>query len=44
MVQHLGRHVATERGANDGGRELALMVNAVRSRVTTRRMTGSFRS
>src|SRR5207247_5185954 len=30
VVQHLGRHVATGRSANDGGRELALFVNAVR--------------
>ena len=30
VVRHLGRHIATERGANDGGRELALMVNAVK--------------
>src|SRR5436309_7813518 len=30
VVQHLGRHIATERGANDGGRELALMVNGVK--------------
>jgi nitrite reductase/ring-hydroxylating ferredoxin subunit len=30
VVEHLGRHIATERGASDGGRELALMVNAVK--------------
>src|SRR5881396_246200 len=30
VLRHLGRHIATERGANEGGRELALMVNAVR--------------
>lgn len=30
VVRHMGRHIATERGANDGGRELALMVNAVK--------------
>jgi nitrite reductase/ring-hydroxylating ferredoxin subunit len=30
VVQHLGRHIATERGANDGGRELAMMVNGVK--------------
>jgi nitrite reductase/ring-hydroxylating ferredoxin subunit len=30
VVQHMGRHIATESGANDGGRELALMVNAVK--------------
>ena len=30
VVQHLGRHIATERGASDGGRELALMVNGVK--------------
>ncbi len=30
VVRHLGRHIATERGANDGGRELALFVNAVK--------------
>jgi len=30
VVQHMGRHIATERGANDGGRELALLVNAVK--------------
>jgi nitrite reductase/ring-hydroxylating ferredoxin subunit len=30
VVQHLGRHIATERGANDGGRELALVVNAIK--------------
>jgi len=30
VVRHLGRHIATERGANDGGRELAMMVNGVR--------------
>ena len=30
VVQHMGRHIATESGANDGGRELALMVNGVK--------------
>jgi hypothetical protein len=30
VVQHLGRHIATERGPNDGGRELAMMVNGVK--------------
>ena len=40
VVQHLGRHIATERGANDGGRELALFVKALQSRVTTGRTTG----
>jgi hypothetical protein len=30
VVQHMGRHIATESGANDGGRELALLVNAVK--------------
>src|ERR1041385_1545876 len=30
VLRHLGRHIATERGANEGGRELALMVNAVK--------------
>ena len=30
VAQHLGRHIATESGANDGGRELALFVNAVK--------------
>ena len=30
VVQHLGRHIATERGANDGGRELAMLVNGVK--------------
>src|SRR6266567_3420993 len=30
VVQHLGRHIASERGANDGGRELALMVTGVK--------------
>lgn len=30
VLRHMGRHIATERNANDGGRELALMVNAVR--------------
>ena len=30
VVQHLGRHIATERGANEGGRELAMMVNGVK--------------
>jgi hypothetical protein len=30
VARHLGRHIATERGANDGGRELALYVNALK--------------
>ena len=30
VVRHMGRHIATERGPNDGGRELALMVNGVK--------------
>jgi nitrite reductase/ring-hydroxylating ferredoxin subunit len=30
VVQHLGRHIATERGANDGGREMAMLVNGVK--------------
>jgi nitrite reductase/ring-hydroxylating ferredoxin subunit len=30
VVQHLGRHIATGRGANEGGRELAMMVNGVK--------------
>src|SRR5215831_15825448 len=30
IVHHLGRHIATGRSANDGGRELALFVNAVK--------------
>src|SRR5262245_63392225 len=30
IVHHLGRHIATERNANDGGRELALMINGVK--------------
>jgi len=30
VVKHLGRHIATERGPNDGGRELAMMVNGVK--------------
>ena len=30
VVRHMGRHIATERNANDGGRELALMVNGVK--------------
>jgi hypothetical protein len=30
VVQHLGRHIATERGPNEGGRELAMMVNGVK--------------
>ena len=30
LVKHAGRHVATEREANDGGRQLALMVNGVK--------------
>src|SRR5260370_35714633 len=28
--RHMGRHIATERGPNDGGREIALMVNGVK--------------
>jgi len=30
VVRHMGRHIATERGPNDGGRELAIMVNGVK--------------
>ena len=30
VVQHLGRHIATEREGSDGGRELAMMVNGVK--------------
>ena len=30
VVKHLGRHIATGRNANDGGRELAMMVNGVK--------------
>ena len=30
VVKHLGRHIATGRSANDGGRELAMMVNGVK--------------
>ena len=30
VVQHLGRHIATGRGANEGGRELAMVVNGVK--------------
>jgi nitrite reductase/ring-hydroxylating ferredoxin subunit len=30
VVKHLGRHIATERGPNDGGRELAMMINGVK--------------
>jgi len=30
VARHLGRHIATERGANEGGRELALFVNALK--------------
>ncbi len=30
VVHHLGRHLATERNANDGGREVAMMVNGVK--------------
>ena len=30
VVRHMGRHIATESGANEGGRELALMVNGVK--------------
>ncbi|MBI4473593.1 MAG: Rieske (2Fe-2S) protein [Acidobacteria bacterium] len=30
VVRHMGRHIATERNANDGGRELALFVNGVK--------------
>ena len=29
VLRHLGRHIATERAANDGGRELALFMNAL---------------
>jgi nitrite reductase/ring-hydroxylating ferredoxin subunit len=30
VVRHMGRHIATDSGPNEGGRELALMVNGVR--------------
>ena len=30
VVQHLGRHIAADRGANEGGRELAMLVNGVK--------------
>jgi nitrite reductase/ring-hydroxylating ferredoxin subunit len=30
VVRHLGRHIATGRGPNEGGRELAMMVNGVK--------------
>jgi nitrite reductase/ring-hydroxylating ferredoxin subunit len=30
VVRHMGRHIATESNANDGGREVAMMVNGVR--------------
>ncbi|MGH9723043.1 MAG: Rieske (2Fe-2S) protein [Bryobacteraceae bacterium] len=30
VVRHMGRHIATERGPNDGGRELAILVNGVK--------------
>ena len=30
VMQHMGRHIATESGANEGGRELALLVNGVK--------------
>jgi nitrite reductase/ring-hydroxylating ferredoxin subunit len=30
VLRHMGRHIATESGANEGGRELALMVNGVK--------------
>ena len=30
VVKHLGRHVATGRGANEGGREMAMVVNGVK--------------
>ena len=30
VVKHLGRHIATGRSANDGGRELAMMINGVK--------------
>jgi hypothetical protein len=30
VVKHLGRHIATGRGPNEGGRELAMMVNGVK--------------
>ena len=30
VVQHLGRHIATGRGANEGGRELAMLINGVK--------------
>ena len=30
LVEHMGKHIATGRGADDGGRQLALMVNGVK--------------
>ena len=30
VVRHLGRHIATERGPNEGGREMAMVVNGVK--------------
>jgi nitrite reductase/ring-hydroxylating ferredoxin subunit len=30
VLRHMGRHIATERGPDEGGRELALMVNGVK--------------
>lgn len=30
LVKHMGRHIATEREANDGGRQLALTVNGIK--------------
>ena len=30
MVKHMGRHIATDRGARDGGEKLALMMNGVK--------------
>ena len=30
VVQHLGRHIAADRGPNEGGRELAMLVNGVK--------------
>jgi nitrite reductase/ring-hydroxylating ferredoxin subunit len=30
LISHMGRHVATEREANDGGRQLALLINGVK--------------
>jgi nitrite reductase/ring-hydroxylating ferredoxin subunit len=30
VLRHMGRHIATESGASEGGRELALMVNGVK--------------